>query len=274
MSSVVRSFLSLLPVAVILSGFAVSAGETGEENIFTQIEKASGQAASEVSFQIRDKLDFTSDPRTAAAIDQANELRLLRASAAGKFADEHFTNRIVVPVFFNCQEDPLEEKELKVFLEQAPSVKMAGPVYITPPDGALPLPDESPTAEQLNDALQQAMALRADVVVVFTGLPERKKDRERLICLQWNENAPRLIFTEVTDSFFLKRSMFPSPVAAAILPRPFPLEPERRPWYECLLFWKDAPPAPDPFDLRYVLLTDENADEKIKDQTVFLSGGK
>ena len=76
---------------------------------------------------------------------------------------------------------------------------------------------------------------------------------------------------ERTDSFFLKRAMFPCPVAAAILPRPFPLKAEKRPWYDFLLFWKDAPPVPDPFDLHYILLTDENADDRINDMTVFLS---
>lgn len=274
MPSVLRSISCLLPAAALFLCATVSAQDGDVEDFFTRAGKSAKRTASEASFQIRDTLDVLSVPRTRAAIEDAQTRRLLRAAAAGKFADEHFTNKIVVPIFFNCQDDPLEEQELKVFLEQAMSVKMAGPVYITPPDGALPLPDEQPSAAQLNEALLRGIELRADVIVVFTGLPMSAKERESLVCRQWSENAPRVIFTEVTDSFFLKRTMFPCPFAAAILPRAVPLEPEKRPWYEFLLFWKDAPPDPDPFDLRYILLSDENADELIKDQAVFLADGK
>ena len=271
MPSVLRTFSCLIPAATIFFCATVFAQDGNEEDVIHQIGRSADRAAAEASFQIRDKLDFLSVPRTRAAIEEAQTRRLLRAKAAGKFADEHFTNKIVVPIFFNCQDDPLEEQELKVFLEQATSVKMAGPVYITPPDGALPLPDEQPTADQLNEALLRGIELRADVIVVFTGLPMSAKEKESLVCRQWSANAPRVIFTELTDPFFLKRTMLPCPVAAAILPRAVPLEPEKRPWYEFLFFWKDAPPEPDPFDLRYILLSDENADELIKAQTVFLS---
>ena len=281
MKPLFRSLSLLFPAALFLS-FAASAQEPPRENIFDRIGKAAGKAVSEASFQMHDKLDFTADSRTGAAIEQANELRILRASAAGRFVNEHFTNKIVVPVFFNCQGDPLEEKELEAFMDQALSVKMAGPVYITPPEGALPLPDERPTAAQLNQALLRSMELRADAVVVFMGLPDRKKERAGLVFHQWSENAPRLILTEVTDSFFLKRSMFPCPVAAAILPRSVPLtEPEPgpeeaqpRPWYDRLFSSQDAPSEPDPFDLRYILLCDENADELTAKGLVFLSAGK
>ena len=273
MTSFLRSLAALLPAALLLI-FPAAAQEPQDQNVLTRIEKAADEAVSEASFQIRDKLDFTANARTRSDIERANELRLLRASAAGKFADEHFTNKIVVPILFNCQDDPLEDQELKVFLEQAMSVKIAGPVYITPPDGALPLPDEQPTAEQLNEALLRSIELRADAVVVFTGLPAQKKERDSLVCLQWREHEPRLIFTEVVDSFFLKRAMFPCPVAAAVLPRQFPPEAKKKPWYDFLLFWRETPPAPDPFDLHYILLTDENADDRIKDQTVFLSDGE
>lgn len=274
-----RSFPLLLPAALFLSA-ALSALEPPRENIFDKIGKSAGRAVSEASFQIREKMDFTADSRTRTSIEQANELRIMRAAAAGRFVNEHFTNKIVVPVFFNCQGDPLEEKELEAFMEQAMSVKMAGPVYITPPDGALPLPDERPTAAQLNDALLRSMELRADAVVVFMGLPDRKKEKAKLVFHQWNENAPRLILTEVTDSFFLKRSMFPCPVAAAILPRTSPPEPapepepQERPWYESLFSARETPPEPDPFDLRYILLCDENADELTAKGVVFLSPEK
>lgn len=275
MKPLFRSFSLLFPAALFLS-FATSAQEPPRENIFDRIGKATGKAVSEASFQIHDKLDFTADDRTRAAIEEANELRILRASAAGRFVNEHFTNKIVVPVFFNCQGDPLEEKELEAFMDQALSVKMAGPVYITPPDGALPLPDERPTAAQLNEALLRSMELRADAVVVFTGLPDRRKEKAKLVFHQWSENAPRLILTEVTDSFFLKRSMFPCPIAAAILPRTIPPDPETqpRPWYDRLFSSQDAPAEPDPFDLRYILLCDENADGLTADGTVFLYAEK
>lgn len=273
MPSVLRSLSGLVSAAALFLCAPLSAQESGnDDNVFRQIGKSADRTVSKASWQIRDKLDFFSGFGTEAAIEETQTNRLLRAAAAGKFVDEHFTNKIVVPIFFNCQDDPLEEQELTVFLEQAMSVKMAGPVYITPPDGALPLPDEQPSADQLNEALLRGMELRADVIVVFTGLPMKRKEREKLVCRRWGENAPRLVFTEVLDSFFLKRSMFPCPVAAAVLPRTIPLEPEKRPWYDFLLFWKEAPPAPDPFDLRYILLSDENADELIKDQAVFLSG--
>ena len=273
-----RSFLLLLPAALFLSA-ALPALEPQRENIFDKIGKSAGKAVSEASFQIREKMDFNADSRTRAAIGQANELRVMRAAAAGRFVNEHFTNKIVVPVFFNCQDDPLEEKELEAFMEQAMSVKMAGPVYITHPD-ALPLPDERPTAAQLNEALLRSMELRADAVVVFMGLPDRKKEKAKLVFHQWSENAPRLILTEVTDSFFLKRSMFPCPVAAAILPRTSPPEPESEPepqespWYDRLFSARETPPEPDPFDLRYVLLCDENADELTAKGIVFLSPEK
>lgn len=271
MPSVLRSLSGLVPAAALFLCTALSAQDG--ENIFRQFERSVKRTVSDTSFQVRDKLDLLSGPRTAAVLEEVRTCRLLRASAAGKFVDEHFTNKIVVPVFFNCQGDPLEEQELRAFQDQAMSVKMAGPVYITPPEGALPLPDEQPTAAQLDEALLRGIELRADVIVVFMGLPASRKERESLICRRWSENAPRLVFTEVTDSFFLERSMFPCPVAAAILPRPFPAGPEKRPWYDALLFWKEAPPAPDPFDLRYILLSDENADELIENHTVFLSGG-
>lgn len=270
MPSVLRSLSALLPAASLFLCGPVSAQTVNEDNFLTRTEKSVKRTVSRTTFQIRDKLDFCSVPRTRAAIEETQECRLLKAKAAGKFVDEHFTNKIVVPVFFNCPDDPLEEEELKEFLEQAVSVKIAGPVYITIADGALPIPEEHPTADQLNEALLRGIELRADVIVVFMGLPLSRKERESLVCRQWTENAPRLIFTEVTDSFFLKRTMFPCPVAAAILPRTVPLEPEKRPWYEFLFFWKDAPPEPDPFDLRYILLSDENADELIAQGTVFL----
>jgi len=269
-----RSLLRILPAALLFLNAAAEAQEAGETPLFTRIEKASGKALSETAFQLRDKLDLTSDRRTANALSEAFANRLLKAEAAGKFVNEHFTNQIVVPVFFNCLDDPLDEQELVAFLEQAMSVKMAGPVYITPPDGALPLPDQQPTAVQLNKALIQCIELRADAIVLFMGLPERQKEREQLEFLKWNENAPRLVLTELTDSFFLSRSMLPCPVAAAILPRVIPLEPEKRPWYDFLLFWKDSPPEPDPFDLRFILLSDENADDLIAEETVFLKPGK
>ena len=118
MTSLLRSFIALLPAALLVD-FAVSAQETRTENVFTKIEKATDKAVFEASFQMREKLDFTADARTRAAIEQTNELRLLRAAAAGKFVNEHFTNKIVVPVIFLFQDDPLGERELDVFLDQA-----------------------------------------------------------------------------------------------------------------------------------------------------------
>ena len=217
--------------------------------------------------RIADAMDITADSRIREAIETEIRLRTAKAAAAGKYVQEHFAGKVVIPLCFNCPDDPAGEEELLAFLSNAPDVKLAGPVYLSSaPDQVLPLPDEAPDAGALNAALLRCIELHADLIVNFAGLPALRADRDRLIFWKWGQNDPRLILLDLSDTLALKENLFPCPLAAAVVPVPFPEEAAEPKETEA-----DGEDPDAALRSRFLLLTPENLKDLLQRRKVFFS---
>lgn len=201
--------------------------------------------------------------RAELELEERAALRKALACVVGDYVARTFPGKRVVPVIPVYPGMDLTD-EFETFREHAGNAVVVNPVYIVPSASSRSIPGDAPTADQLNEAFHACLEKRADAVVCFSPLPPRPQDREKLVFWNWDKDDARVILAAVTDPLMISRAKMPHPVSAFVVPDSIANASSPR-----RVFADDEPQAA--FDMKFLLLTDENADELIKARKVVLA---
>jgi len=202
-------------------------------------------------------------PRAKLELEEQAALRKACACVVGDYAARKFPGKRIVPIMSVYPGMELTD-DFEVFREHAGTALVVNPVYIVPPASGHSIPGDAPTSEQLNEAFLACLEKRADVVVCFSPLPPYPQDREKLVFWNWDKDDACVILVCVEDPLMISRGKMPHPVSAFVTPDSIRrvLSPRR-------VFSDDEPQAA--FDMKFLLLTEENADELIKARKIVLA---
>ena len=217
--------------------------KTTEPSIIKRLSDDTGKAYRKIKRNTLKTLDITGNYAVRESIDAVWIDRIAKAYAAGSYMVEHFADKkvaLLLPGALNAADN---KAVIDAFNKVVGKKVEVITISVKVGKDNLPMPDDEPTVEALNDALFKSIADGADALVNFAGLPSRNSQCRKLIFWQWGVNDPRVYLTDAPDTLLLKEKLFPCPIAAVAVRR-FPKD--------------DAIETASDFNARYILLTEKN----------------
>ena len=240
LSSILLSATLLLPAA---EKKEAAAPETTEPSIVKRLSDNTGKVYRKIKRKTLNTLDITGNRKIRESIDAAWIDRVAKAYAAGSFMVEHFADKKIALLLHGPVDSADNKAVVDAFKKVAAGKVQVITISVEADKKNLPMPDDEPTIEAMNEALFKSIADGADALVNFAGLPSRNSQCRKLIFWQWGVNDPRVYLTDAPDTLLLKEKLFPCPIAAVAVRR-FQTE-------------DDIETASD-FNARYILLTEKN----------------
>ena len=243
-----KYFLSsvLLSATLILTAAEkkeAAAPQATEPSVVKRLADDTSKAFRKMKRKTLNALDLTGNREIRENIEAARVDRIAKAYAAAGFMVEHFADKTIALLLHGPVDSADNKAIIEAFNKVAAGKVQVVTIAVNVDKNSLPMPDDEPSVEAMNDALFKSIADGADALVNFAGLPSRNSLCRKLIFWQWGVNDPRVYLTDAPDTLLLKEKLFPCPIAAVAVRR-FQAD-------------DDIETASD-FNARYILLTAKN----------------
>lgn len=225
---------------------------------------------------------FFGDGELEQSIENAKQFELAKVDQIADFVNKNHAGQKVVVLIKSDMLNPSEHQidTLKEFSSRVQGqvtllepvvLQITDPSTLQPEDPEsgempyIPSPEEELNAKKFNDKFKECKAAGADVVVNFAGMPAMPEDTQKLIIWRWGTKDPKVVLAEIMEMNFDPKSLL-GPVSAFVASKPDAQ----------FDYLKDTAPEnfKEAFDLRYVIVTKENAPNVLDENGMVKSGLK